>query len=511
MSSENESGAVQGAANSTEPALPIPAAPQPPAQPSRFDDIIFALLMLFALALPLSKAITEIAYTLATIVWVVRIVVRRERPRPQPLVMPMLAFLLLSALSSSLSLAPDLSWERMKSVGLLLVAVLVAQNVRSLRQVRILVIVLLIGAFAGTVYNGWQYAYGIGAKIEAPGPVMTALGAIPGDLIAAVNGRRTRTPGAARNAIAAAAPSAPLRLQLWRGEVPEKIQVQVEPASALRGELLGTSLRRGRPVRAKGSFASPVTYSETLMQVALLVWGLLLAATLAARRVRWVLLLLFVLLCATLGATTTRASLVSCLVGGLVVLWLCIKRPLLRVVSLLLVVALLLGASLLVQRQRNLGMVAADDAGTNYRVLMWQDGYRLARTYPWFGVGMDTIKKCWRELDIRAYKRYTLRSHFHSTPIQLAAERGLPVLLVWIALLCFYLRLLWQLRKSMLTAGWAQNGVALGIMAATIGFIASSIVHYNLGDSEVQMHFWFLMGLAIALHQIPRKPEVRAQ
>lgn len=478
---------------------------------SRLDVAIFAFLLLFAAALPLSKALTEVAYSVAMLLWVIKIIIRRERPTAQPLVFALLAFLLFSALSSLLSSAPALSWDRMKSVGLLIIAVLFAQNVRSLRQVRTLIAVLLFCTFLSTAFNTWLYTYGIGSKLVNPGPVLTKLGALPGDVIVSVNGHRTRTPKAALREITTADPAQPLRLQLFRGEIPEKIQLQADRGLLAREELLHSSLTRGRPIRAKGSFSSPVTYGEMLQQEASLAWGLLLAATLARRRWKWALLLLFALTCATLGATATRASMVGCAVAGLVVLWLCIERPLLRSLSLVVVIALLLGASLLVRRERGLGMVATEDAGTNYRVLMWEDGVRLARQHPWFGVGMDTIKVQWRQLNIRAYQRYPLHSHFHSTPIQLAAERGLPALLIWITLLCLYIRMLWRLRRMVPAEDWFQRGTVLGILAATIGFLTSSLVHYNLGDSEVQMLFWFLMGLALALYRITEGRESQVE
>ena len=471
-------------------------------RPSHLNDAIFAVLLLLAAALPLSKAVAEFAYSLALVLWVVRILLRRERPKPQPLVAALLAFLLLSALSSLLSSAPALSWDRMKSVGLLIVAVLVAQNIRNLRQVRSLVVVLLFCSFLSAAYNAWLYAYGIGATMPNPCPAMASLGALPGDTIAAVNGRRTRTVRTVRRELAQARPDSPLDVTILRGEIPEKYVLHSAPGSSAREELLHSSLTHGYPIRAKGPFFSAVTYGEMLQQEALLAWGLLLAAALAHRRWKWALLLLFLLICITLGATATRASMVGCAVAALIMVWLCLEHRMVRVLSLVLVIALLLGASLLVRRERGLGMVASADAGTNYRVLMWEDGLRLAREHPWFGVGMDTIKVQWQQLHIRAYQRYALHSHFHSTPIQLAAERGLPALLAWIALVCFYVRLLWRLRRRSRQRDWLQRGTVQGIFAATLGFLTSSLVHYNLGDSEVQMLFWFLMGLAIALYRL---------
>jgi hypothetical protein len=41
--------------------------------------------------------------------------------------------------------------------------------------------------------------------------------------------------------------------------------------------------------------------------------------------------------------------------------------------------------------------------------------------------------------------------------------------------------------------------ISLGIFGATVGFLLSSLVHYNFGDSEVVMIVYFLMGLAVVM------------
>ena len=41
----------------------------------------------------------------------------------------------------------------------------------------------------------------------------------------------------------------------------------------------------------------------------------------------------------------------------------------------------------------------------------------------------------------------------------------------------------------------------LGCFGGLVGFFASGIVHYNLGDAEVAMIFFLLMGIGIKLAQ----------
>jgi hypothetical protein len=43
-----------------------------------------------------------------------------------------------------------------------------------------------------------------------------------------------------------------------------------------------------------------------------------------------------------------------------------------------------------------------------------------------------------------------------------------------------------------------EKGILLGCFGGLIGFFTSGLVHYNLGDQEVAMIFFLLMGLANA-------------
>ena len=88
--------------------------------------------------------------------------------------------------------------------------------------------------------------------------------------------------------------------------------------------------------------------------------------------------------------------------------------------------------------------------------------------------------------------------HFHSTPIQLAVERGLPGLLLWLIILGVYARSMWRGMKDGRTASPVRLGVILGALGSIAGFFTSGLVHYNLGDQEVAMVFYLLMGFGYA-------------
>jgi O-antigen ligase len=90
----------------------------------------------------------------------------------------------------------------------------------------------------------------------------------------------------------------------------------------------------------------------------------------------------------------------------------------------------------------------------------------------------------------------------HSNLLQIAVERGVPALVVWLILLGVYGRMLWKtLRANGSEQNWVERGIALGALGGLVGFFISGIVHYNWGDSEVVMILYFIMGLSLVVHR----------
>jgi O-antigen ligase len=138
--------------------------------------------------------------------------------------------------------------------------------------------------------------------------------------------------------------------------------------------------------------------------------------------------------------------------------------------------------------------------------MVWRDGARVLASKPrhlLVGTGMDSLKRHWREWRMFDGGRQPW-GHLHSTPLQIAFERGLPALFVWAAWLFVYARsLLRALRRPTLNA-WVERGLLLGALGGLVGFISGGLVHYNFGDSEVVQVFYFIMGLALAAERLSR-------
>ncbi len=132
----------------------------------RLEGLIFFFLILFAILLPHSIKGARHAWMAAGFLWLAKLAIERKRPFPQALSAPLLAYIVLSAISTALSPDPYLSWPRMKVVCLVLAGIVVAQNLQRLSQVRILVWLLLLSGLAAAAFTAWQYTYGVGVQRE---------------------------------------------------------------------------------------------------------------------------------------------------------------------------------------------------------------------------------------------------------------------------------------------------------------------------------------------------------
>ena len=113
------------------------------------------------------------------------------------------------------------------------------------------------------------------------------------------------------------------------------------------------------------------------------------------------------------------------------------------------------------------------------------------------GIGMDSLKTHWRDWHMFDDGRQPI-GHLHSTPLQLAFERGVPTLISWLIWLMIYLRMLWRsFRNPSLDP--VSRSIVLGALGGTVGLFTSGLVHYNWGDSEVIMIFYLIMGLSLSI------------
>jgi O-antigen ligase len=126
------------------------------------------------------------------------------------------------------------------------------------------------------------------------------------------------------------------------------------------------------------------------------------------------------------------------------------------------------------------------------RLAMIRSGLRIIKDDPLTGVGPDMV--------VRVYPHYRdpeavqqLNSHLHNVPLQIAAERGIPALLIWLWFVFTLLRDFFKARhKAHLPS------IVTAALACTVAMLAAGMFEYNFGDSEVLMLFLVLVTLPYA-------------
>jgi hypothetical protein len=149
--------------------------------------------------------------------------------------------------------------------------------------------------------------------------------------------------------------------------------------------------------------------------------------------------------------------------------------------------------AVIVWQTRDRNAIFFGDPSSSLRWQVARAGLERIPVHPIFGHGMDAMKLHWNEWGFPGKDML----HLHSTPLQLAFDRGLPMLAIWLWLMiAFWLSIARTERSLSDRSDTHTYGILLGTLGALTGLLASSLVNYNYGDAEVAMLFWFLMGIS---------------
>jgi O-antigen ligase len=137
------------------------------------------------------------------------------------------------------------------------------------------------------------------------------------------------------------------------------------------------------------------------------------------------------------------------------------------------------------------------DPSNRDRVAMIRSGLRMVIDYPVTGVGPNSVPIVYPHYrDPKAEKQ--LNPHLHNVPLQIAAERGIPALLIWF----WFVFLL--IRDFVRNSGPpASRWLRAAGLAGVVAMLAAGMFEYNFGDSEFLMLFLLLVTLPYAADRIP--------
>ena len=469
------------------------------------DRVAFVFAVVMAIAAPHSIAAAQTAWLIGMTAWVARMFVSpRPRLRITTIGAALVAFFAWSAVSALASYERAVSVDKLRAVAVLLVFFYVLNVVRNVRAVHLMAFALIGSSMISVAWTPLQKLIGRGVEVHRvdADSILGRHGVKDGDTLLKVEGKKVGRP---EDIVSAMGSTPSVRVLVYRTDAPFTIELPggETMASGTAESFLGFSTwKRSSNFRAAGFYGHYTTYAEVLQLIGALAFGLLVAAYMGGARRAFIVTLaicvagfVFALL-----LTVTRGSQLSFIIASGVIVLLGASRKMLLIGAAVAVPLALLGLYVL-QQQRQVGFFDQKDGSIQYRQMMWRDGLRIWSEDPRhavFGVGMDSVKRHWPEWGMYD-KGYQPMGHFHSTPLQLLVERGLPALALWLAVIgLFGYGLLRGLRQA--GDDWRTRGVLLGCFGgAVVGFTVGGLVHWNLGDTEVAMVFYTLMGISMRL------------
>ena len=277
-----------------------------------------------------------------------------------------------------------------------------------------------------------------------------------------------------------------------RGRTAITIIVSVGAISAVYGivqyQILGFP-RLG--LRPHGTLGHYMTYSGLVM----LVIGAALARVLFDPKERIWPALVIPALAVAVAFTSTRSAWVGvCAAVGLLF---CLKD--FRLIALVpIIAATFVAFAPTTITQRFMSMFDANDPTRRDRVAMLREGIHMVRDHPFVGVGPNMVEARYAEYrDPEAVQ--AINPHLHNVPLQIAAERGIPALLAWLAFLGV---LVFDLARRFREG--TQRMLAAAALAAVAAMVTAGLFEHNFGDSEFLMLFLLLITLPFAASHQPQ-------
>jgi O-antigen ligase len=236
--------------------------------------------------------------------------------------------------------------------------------------------------------------------------------------------------------------------------------------------------------RTSGFMSHWMTFGGQMSIVAMLLAAVLLWSP---PRRRWIWWLALTAMSAGLILSFTRGMWIAFAAGGtyLIARW---RPKLLLLTPVVAAAAFVVAPEAVRERVRSVYQPHGETDSNYHRIVTWRTGVEMIRAHPWLGLGP--------EMPGREFRRYLpvvgpplpegWYGHLHNIYLQYAAERGVPVLLVF---LCIAGTALYDWLREARSATGERAAVLHGSIAAVIAVLVGGIFEFNLGDSEVLMLF----------------------
>jgi len=236
--------------------------------------------------------------------------------------------------------------------------------------------------------------------------------------------------------------------------------------------------------RITGFMSHWYTFSVEEMLVLLMLGSFLLFSPMARRHIWW-----WSGLALALGTgivlAETRAVWIATVVGAIYLVW-CWRPRAALAIPVLLAIGFLVAPGQLRERAYSIVHPSSEDSN-QFRFILMRTGWRMIKAHPWFGLGPEEpriqfMKYLPPDVPLPLPPGSTI--HLHNIYLHYAAERGIPVLLVFLWLIG---KILWDFGRGVraLPAGRDDRRFLLhGGIAVILSMLVEGMTDVNFGDSE---------------------------
>lgn len=147
----------------------------------------------------------------------------------------------------------------------------------------------------------------------------------------------------------------------------------------------------------------------------------------------------------------------------------------------------------------NVADVADSSAGK--RLLVWDGAVKMIMAEPLLGFGYATFPSV-----IGTYAPDVKGMDAHNTYLILAAEMGIPALLMFLLILIVVIKNSWWLLKH--TEDRYFKSFALGVLGGVFGLILVNMFGSRMNSEEVSAYFWLLSGLVMRAVIMRKKGQI---
>ena len=223
----------------------------------------------------------------------------------------------------------------------------------------------------------------------------------------------------------------------------------------------------------------------------------------------WSLWFVFVLCYQSMHLCFSRGGQLGFLAGGIMTLWFWSKRVFFLCVAPLLIIGIMQPDLIPARFVGRLGHTivaptdefSADSGRTqldptaNERLVIWSAAVLMIYDYPMFGVGYGRFKK-----RIGDYNPEKATKDVHSTYLGIAAEMGIPTLIIFLIMISLGAYHAWKVYRH--TQIRYFRAMSIGYLGGFFAFLVTNVFGSRLDSNEISFYYWIFTAIMVRMSEM---------